>query len=405
MALDLSDKITEEQLLELTASAIYNDGEVTYPNSEDKEVTDSITMMDLFTTTTAARFVPKVIERVVRDAQEPKMIVVPNLFPKIRLKTGRMIEIGALGSMYAQEISEGSEYPQAQFDLDGGDMMSIIVKKYGIQLSFTEEMINESQWDLMGLWLKKAGDAFARLKEQNALDLINRMGKVVFDNGDASVVSTTGRGIDGAANGTLSYDDLITLYAEAVTNGFNPDTLLIHPLAWSLFAQDPELGASLFSSAAWNRLPDGGPANPWGTGLKGFGLRSIIEPKSSSDSPLGLGATFNVMPQKLPAPLKVIVTPYMPYNISNRTTDIALVDSSATGVLVQKRDIETDEFDDPARDIRNLKMREYYGFGIMEQGKGIVIAKNIVLKKNYNFNLNSDVGSLSDLEDSKSKLV
>jgi len=69
---------------------------------------------------------------------------------------------------------------------------------------------------------------------------------------------------------------------------------------------------------------------------------------------------------------------------------VILADSSATGVLVQKSPIRTEEFDDPKRDIRNLKIGEIYGFAILEQGKGVTVARNVVLTKHYNFdNVNS----------------
>ena len=75
-------------------------------------------------------------------------------------------------------------------------------------------------------------------------------------------------------------------------------------------------------------------------------------------------------------------------------TDIILADSQNCGILAQKENVSFEEFSDPWRDIRVTKARERYGFGILEQGKSIVVAKNIVIDRNYVFE-NVNTRSLS----------
>ena len=135
---------------------------------EDK--VERLELEDLLSTPDATRFIPKVVETVVREALEPNLLVVPSVFDEIRLEAGRSIQIGAVGALQAAEIPEGGEYPERQPSLDGGDMVAITISKKGLMIRVTDEMISDSQWDVIGLWLRQAGRALARLKELKALN-------------------------------------------------------------------------------------------------------------------------------------------------------------------------------------------------------------------------------------------
>ena len=54
-----------------------------------------------------------------------------------------------------------------------------------------------------------------------------------------------------------------------------------------------------------------------------------------------------------------------------------MFDSSELGVLIVDQDVTTEEFDDPARDIRKIKLMERYGIGILNEGKAIATLKNV----------------------------
>lgn len=394
-----------------------------------------IQVNDLLSTPDATRFIPAVVETVVREALEPNLLVVPSLFQEVMLEAGRSIQIGAIGAMYAADIREGGEYPERQMDLDGGDMVAITVGKSGIMVRVTDEMIEDSQFDVIGLWLRMAGRALARHKEIKALKLLDSMGITLFDNKEAASANptgeaasseygiTTGRGIDGAQNGTMSTNDLFEMYSYSVTRGFTPNVLLLHPLAWKVFMTDEEMREVVLqgNTVVSNRLPDGSPAPAWATSHGKLGLRTTAtgagigdKRGTGPDSVLGkiganpwvqtlnpLGATFNIAPRYLPSPLTVLVTPYVPYTPSAVITptdgysstdtrvrpvcSVMLCDSENTGVLVTKDRVSTEEFDDPARDIRALKIRERYGFGLNEQGKSVMLARNVVIDRNYVF--------------------
>ena len=73
-------------------------------SDEPFEVNDLLTQPDLM------RFIPTVVQTVVREALEPALLIVPNCFQTVNIPQGRMVQIGALGAMVASEIPEGGIY-------------------------------------------------------------------------------------------------------------------------------------------------------------------------------------------------------------------------------------------------------------------------------------------------------
>ncbi|HLD91518.1 MAG TPA: hypothetical protein VI911_11020 [Patescibacteria group bacterium] len=388
--------------------AFTNNGEI---QGEDSVVTVS----DLVTSPDVARFIPQVVEQVVREALEPNLVIVPNLFQEVRLERGSRVQIGALGALTASEVAEGGEYKENDMQMDGGDMVAVTVSKHGLMIRVTDEMISDNQFDVIGLWLRAAGRALARHKEQYAMRKINEFGIDIFNNttpANAMYGSTSGRDITGAGNGSMTPENIWDMYAELLMRGFTPDTVLMHPLAWRCFMSDPEMREQVLNGAtvATRQMPAGSTTSGWGTSHNGYGLRTqatgatTVDPIAVGTSgKLGasawvntlnaLGATMNIAPKFLPGPLQVLVTPYVVYTppataaatpYSGRTT-ITMVDSSRCGVLVTRDPVSTEEFDDPARDIRALKIKERYGFAALEQGKSVVLARNVAIAKNYVF--------------------
>jgi hypothetical protein len=52
------------------------------------------------------------------------------------------------------------EYPSRDLDLDGGSAVSVAVSKHGLQISITDETIEDNSFDIIGMWLRAAGKAF-----------------------------------------------------------------------------------------------------------------------------------------------------------------------------------------------------------------------------------------------------
>lgn len=410
--MNMEDKLVFDQYY----NAFTNNG--IFTNKDNEEVVSEI--KDLLTSPDATRFIPQVVQTIIREALEPNLVIVPNLFQEVRIEKGQQIQLGALGAMTAGEIAEGAEYPEAMFDVsDQGDMIAFATSKHGLMIRLTEEVIQDSQWDVMGLWLRAAGKALARHKELYAMRLLDTMGVTIFDNttpANGQLGTTTGRGIDGLQNGSMSCNDIFDMYAYLLHRGFTPDTLIMHPLAWRMFMCDPETREIVLKGATLTsrKLPNGSPASAWGTGFNGKGIRTTATGVETVTNPTtgavekigasawlqtlnGLAASFSIAPQYLPTPLTVLVSPYITYtapvynsSATKGKSSIIMTDSSNCGLLITRQPIQTAEFTDPLRDIRALKVNERYGFGLLEQGKSTAVADNISIVRNYVFeNMNS----------------
>ena len=147
------------------------------------DVDERLTINDLVTTEDLAPFVPKVVKRILIEAIEPNLMIVPNLFTQLNLPEGQMVEIGAIGSITAGKVAQGDLYPQTSISTDTvGSTVAITVSKYGCAINISQEAVKDNQFDVITLWLRAAGAALARLKESLATQLIDQTGITVYDN-------------------------------------------------------------------------------------------------------------------------------------------------------------------------------------------------------------------------------
>ena len=160
-------------------------------------------------------------------------------------------------------------------------------------------------------------------------------------------------------------------------------------------------GASTFGSD-FGKL--GYQNDPYGNDYQNLGAGEIAGPNPFTQKLNPLGASFNIAPRYLPSPLKVIVSPHVKYGTGNLdadnqedgyeesvyVTDLIMADSQNAGLLMTKEGVSMDEWADPERDIRAMKIKERWGMALLAQGKGCAVAKNMVIKDNYVFdNVNS----------------
>ena len=324
--------------------------------TEDGHIDENnrVTIKEAFASPDAAALFPKVISRTLREAAEPQLLVTP-LLSTVRLGKGRSLEFPAVNAIQAAEIPEGQEYPEQA--LAFAKQIEGKVSKKGVKLSFTEEVIADSLWDIVGLHVLAAGRAMARLKEQIALSRFKDAATIVFDNADGAYDDTTGRGITGAFNNTLHWDDVVDMAAVLMAENHIPTDFILHPLMWSVFLKDAIFhtgGSAAAVNTSWGYRPD---------------------------SPSGaLNATA-------PMGLNVIVTPFVSFTAKSGATpaksDIFLIDRNEVGTLLVKDEMSTDQFDDPTRDIRQMKMKERYDIVMLGDGEGITVARNVNLARNY----------------------
>lgn len=393
-------ELTDREKFNRVYNVFTNDGRV----SDDDDMDKRLTINDVITTEDIAPFVPKVVRRIIVEALEPALLIVKNLFTRLNLPTGQMIEIGAVGAITAGKVPQGTDYPTSTLATDTvGATTAITVAKYGCGINIAKEVITENQFDIVALWLRAAGSALARLKEALGIRLIDEMGITVFDNAtpaNSELGIVTGRNIAGAANGTMTLNDIFDMWAYLALRGFTPDTLIMSPLAWKVFAVDPQLREIVLKGAvlATRRMPLGAGASGWTDIMAGRGLKSTSTGTTEGSSAwtqtlTPVGSTWNVPPNYLPSPIKVLVSHLVPFTEragKKPLTDIVMADSQRCGILVQRENPTTEEADIFVNDTHVVHIYERYGMNVFDQGKGIVIARNIVIDRNYVFdNVNS----------------
>jgi len=390
---------------------------------------ERVSLTDALSVPNAPMLFPKVISNIVKEAAEP-LLVGTSLLQRINYAYGQTITFPAVGAMYAADIAEGQEYPERSLAM-GGATVTANIGKSGVAVKVTDEMIRYSQFDVIGMHLRAAGRALARHKEQKIFNYIRAMGSCVFDNLNPTLSSNgvcTGRNMAGSPNGAVTMDDVFDTFAQIITQGFMPNTLLMHPLAWAMFVKDAQLRAFALASgggtffATWTGNPSG--RAPWDNSSQGgLGMSSgqnILPGQvgggasgGHGDAPHGLGASelldhpqtltsAPTLPSYLGMPFRIIVSPFVAFDPRRKLTDIYMFDSSELGALIVAEDLTTEEFRDPKVDMLKIKLRERYGLAIFNEGQAIgklcnvhLVPNEIALPVTASIDVSGNLGTIS----------
>lgn len=360
----------------LSRGEMLNDGEADLYNLTDedaevmevfKKISDGVqvpgfTLKDFLATPQAQVLIPRVVIGTMRKAADP-LYLASAFYKKIRLKSGNAMMFPSIGVMRAYDVAEGQEIPQETIDWQLHKSSLIKVGKAGVRVQVTEELIKDSEWDIVGMLLSEAGRAMARHKEQKAFVEWLTHGHTVFDNAlrkadpvKFAEAGTTGLDFNGNLNDTLAIEDLLDLVITVYNNEYTPTDIIMHPLAWPVFAKN---------------------------GLTG-GFSAPFDREAKRE---GTNGSFKIGPEsiqgRMPLGLNVNLSPFAPIDKVNKTFDMFAVDRNNVGVMIVQDDMKTEEFRDPSRDIRNVKIVERYGYGTFNEGRAICSAKNISMAKSY----------------------
>jgi hypothetical protein len=358
------------------------------PSVRHKHAVDFDQLVDFLTPDKAILFFPQLITTVVREAAEP-VLVLTQLLRRINFH-GETITYPAIShSMTAEDIGPSMEYPEGSIDAAG--IVTAKIGKSGLAFKIGEEVLRYSMFDVANLYFRAAGRALARFKEEKVSKLIATQTPASFDNLSPSG-STNGvtQGRDSAAllNGTLTLDDLFVGYADLVNQGFLPNTLLMNALGWLIFARSPELRAFGFANGGplWQPLQgqpgqrptfaSGGVNLGPGSGTPLSGGNPQVNPQST---------TFTNVPSMFPAPLSIVVSPFVRFDPTAQRTDVIMCDRNELGVLIQDEDPVSASWDDPYRDIQYTKIRERYALAIDNEGESAVQFKNLKIVRGYDW--------------------
>ena len=350
------------------------------------------------------------MEILIREPVEPNMVITP-LFNRVQAQgLNTQILAGAMGAVYAGDVQEHGTYPEVNFQM-GGAVSTAYIGKSGIAASFTDEALRYSTFDIMAKNLELMGNALVRHKEQKAVQFLKQLGTSLFDNlnpAQSIYGVTTGRGMndDGNAlvgNGSLSMDNLMRAMAHMSEEGFTPNILLMHPLFYYSFIQDPVLrnmmlahgGGSIFNpytgepgplapysnGALGARGPSNGTrvVNPRGTGTNGSAqgesITSVLERSQ-------LMSSAPKLPGYFPFNFQIIVSPLCPYDPEAELGDIFLLSGGNVGFHLVDEAPTTVEWRDENTETVKVKIRERYGFAVAHEGQGVGVLKNVKRAEN-----------------------
>ena len=349
---------------------------------------------DLVRSSEITPLLQKSMEIMIREPVEPSMVVT-GLFNRVQASgLNTQVLAGAMGAVYAQDIQEHGTYPEVNFQV-GGAVSTAWIGKSGIAASFTDEALRYSTWDIMATNLRLMGNALVRHKEQKAISFLRGLGTTLFDNEEPATSLfgvTTGRALDMEANGSLEMANLLRGMAHMSEEGFMPDTLLMHPLFYYAFLEDPVLRSMMLAHGGgayfqqWNG--EAGPRAPWANGAMGAmgpSAGQVITPggNAASESATGLAGRSNtatsapVLPGYFPWNFRIVVSPLAPYDPERNTGDIFLLSSGNVGFYLVDEEPTTVEWRDESVDVVKVKVRERYGFAVAHEGQGVGVIKNV----------------------------
>ena len=344
----------------------------------------------------------KSLQILIREPVEPSMIVT-GLFNRVQAQgLSTQVLAGAMGAVYATDIAEHGTYPEVNFQI-GGAVSTAWIGKCGIAASFTDEALRYSTWDIMATNLRLMGSALVRHKEQKAVSFLKGLGTSLFDN-ETPATSLfgvcTGRDVAMAPNGSLTMDNLVRGMAHMSEEGFQADTLLMHPLFYYAFLQDPVLRAMMLSHGGgsyfntWNGNP--GPQAPWSNGAMGATGPSngqVIVPGGTGvvhgGTTTGVAGRSNTassapaLPGYLPFNFRILVSPLCPFDPERNTGDMFLLSSGNVGFHLVDEEPTTVEWRDESVEVVKVKIRERYGFAVAHEGQGVGVLKNVKVAPNH----------------------
>lgn len=354
-------------------------------------------MKDTLALPNATFLIPQVINQFLREGIEP-MLVGPSLLARIDYRPGMTVSFPAIGALTAYDVAPGQEFAEYGPDMGGAEMTEIKVTKSGLALKFLDDLVEQDNFGLVRLWVRLAANALARHKETKIFNFISAAGVTIYNN-DASPSTyqtpvkgfTTGRDLTGAFNGTLTHDDFFEAVAFGMSQGYFYNTILMHPLTWAMWVKDQYLRAFALQNGGgpffgtWNGNP-AVQANNWNDPIQKLGPtppgQNVGPATVMSEVMSQLQNTAPTMPGYFPFPMRIIVSPFVRFDDTNKVTDIIMFDASNLGAMIVKEDIRTNEWKEPSRDITKMKIWESYALAILNSGQGIGVIRNVKIDSN-----------------------
>ena len=379
-----------------TALEIKDFGELVQNNGKVNDV--KFTIQDALTTPNGPQALGKMYTEIVQQVIEAESLGL-RLVRKIRHddivgESTSFKWIGA-GNIPNVERAESGEYPEFSIQMGKSATVRAQFLQRGLVVKITQEDIKYSRWDIIREHITQASLALSRAKEKLIFSVFEQAGVVIFDNTDTTSTKSikgvaNGRDRFGNKNGALTYEDLVDMVATMNSNGYNPNVVLVHPLSLPAFQKDPMLRhmgfvtgnpqAFLNSSKTAPNAYANGTVNTWRNQQRAAtGNGQLLDEVEQSL----LSTTTPDLPSFHPlSGMTVIASNLVPFDAAAKTTSIILLDTSATAILNEQTPLTVDSWDEYSREIVAVRIKESYSVDVIDEGRGIAVAKNIPLVPN-----------------------
>jgi hypothetical protein len=230
---------------------------------------------------------------------------------------------GEVGS-YAEEVAEGAKVP---IDTQVYSKEDISISKIGTRPIITNELIEDSLFDIAELELRKAGARMEnKLNRDCILEVLTDVGVTDVDPGGSHIAVT----------------DLAKARADVEAQNYMPDTLITHPSAEGYLLQDSNLVYASYAGTAET-------------------LRNGKIPTILGMTPRTLSVTTGS------------TSKYWDGTDGANHYNAVLLDSKASTYLAMRRDLTVEEYDDPIHDILGIACTMRYGVGTVQPNAGVAI--------------------------------
>lgn len=328
-----------------------------------------LSVSETLTTGDVSVIFPRVISTILQEPREPALFLMNNVAEEVTLpdKSPISIEFPVVASYTAGEVGETGDYPNVQPSWEQF-MVTMRLRKWGLMVSLGNDVIDQSQWNLIALNLRLMSRAIDRLFEEKLFQAMTQRAQVVFDNDSAATAfHTSGKSVSGSTevkNYTFSYHDLVSMCGVVLGNRYNVTHFLAHPLAWPIFATDPILRAQFYhggqvGQGIWSTAPsfDQGMNFPFGISYVPYYALPYSTRTLAATSPgSGLEATL--------------------------ISDVYAIDARHSLYMLTRGEKTMDEMDNWYRDAKALKAYRHGAFSVKDQGRGIAAAKAIRMARN-----------------------
>ena len=348
------------------------------------ESDEVVTVKDSLSIPNNGVLIKRAIEELIIAPSMPDLIGEQLIRTTYMLNSPSNVSFRTLGAVTAVdfEIAEGAEYPEVGVGMAGSSSMQLTFAKFGCKFKISEELLQQSNWNLIGYQVQQVVNAMRRFRDRKIFEVLFMRGTVVFDNlnPNASLIGrTSGRDSTGAGNGSLTNEDLIDMYATVTRKGYTPTVILCHPLHWAVFAKDPvirESGMLKGDLGQWIKKSYNDPESKAPVNLMSDISRSStqINPKDAHLLP-----TYNPLAS---SGLSIVTSPLVYIDDVQRVGDIIMLDPNNSAMLAIGEMLNITEWDEERNDMKVIKFKERWALSVVDNGEGIAVARGISLDAN-----------------------